>query len=124
MGHAVAVWERNKASQSAASQLNQAYTQGFEIAYAVWDGSRWSAPGYLTNNAVLDHSPVLAQGRNGKLMLVWQENAAGELAGSSGAPDTVYTAIWDGGHWSEPQSVPIAESRGLSLAYLDTHTLY
>ena len=118
-GHAVAVWERNKQVQTTASQLDAAYAGAFEIAFAVWDGESWSAPAYLTSNAMLDHDPVLSAGHNGKIMLAWRQNASGQLAGSAAAPDTIFVATWDGTQWSAGQPTVVTDDAGLSLAYYD-----
>ena len=102
-GNAVAVWLRNKNEQSLATQFNQAYTNDFEIAYAVWDGNSWGETAYLTNNQYFDHGAVLARGNDGQLVLVWRQNRDGELLGSSDHPDTFYWAVWNGSAWSAPQ---------------------
>ncbi|HHH41740.1 MAG TPA: hypothetical protein ENK56_07015, partial [Chloroflexi bacterium] len=102
-GHAVAVWERNKTVQTESSEFDAEYAKAFEIAYAVWDGSSWSSPTYLTHNDVLDHAPVLAQGNDTKLLLVWRQNPAGELMGTITNTDTLYWTVWDGTAWSTPQ---------------------
>lgn len=116
-GHAVAVWERNRTRQTAGSAFDATYTNDFEIAYAVWDGSAWSQPTYVAELPGLDHAPQLAAGRDGGLMVLWRHNNAGELAGSAEAPDTLYTAEWDGTAWGEPQPLPVADSMSRHLAY-------
>ena len=102
-GKAVAVWERNKVVQTASSELNANYANAFEIAYAVWNGTAWSAPALLTSNSALDHSPLLVRGNDGTLLLVWRQNPAGELIGTPDAPETLYWAVWGGTGWSSPQ---------------------
>lgn len=116
-GNAVAVWERNKAIQSASSEFTRTYVSTFEIAYAIWDGSSWTAPALLTNNNVVDHAPVLARGNNGKLLLLWQQNPTNELLSSVAAPDTLYSSVWDGTTWSAPQIIATTDVLELSLAY-------
>ena len=103
MGKAVAVWERNKLVQTTSSQLDDKYANAFEIAYAVWNGTTWSAPAFLTNNNALDHSPLLIRGNDGKLFLIWRQNPAGKFIGTPEAPETLYWAVWDGAAWSPPQ---------------------
>jgi hypothetical protein len=113
---AVVVWERNKTVQSESSEFNADYANAFEIAYSVWNGSTWSAPVLLTDNNALDHAPVLARGNDGALLLVWRQNTAGELLGTSANFDTLFYALWDGQTWSTPQ-VLLNEADGiLSLA--------
>lgn len=101
-GQAVAVWERNKVVQSTDSEFDADYTNAFDIAYAVWDGSVWTAPAYLTSNNVLDHAPVLIRGSDGTLLLIWRQNAAGELLGTVANPDKLFYALWNGTSWSTP----------------------
>ena len=124
-GHAVAVWERNKVVQSGSSTLDAAYANAFELAYAVWNGTSWSAPAYLTNNNALDHDPLLAQGNDGQLLLVWRRNPAGELMGTLTNPDTLYYALWNGSTWSAPQVLldGAAGITGLSAARHDADTM-
>ena len=110
-GRAVAVWERVNAPQTAASTLNLTYTRAIEIAYAVWDGAAWSAPQLITRNAAFDHTPILARSREGRLLLIWRQNPAGELVGTAASPDTVMAAFWDGSTWSTPQ--PIVSGAGI-----------
>ena len=110
--HVLAVWERNKTEQPEDAELDAAYTNAFEIAYAVWDGSAWSAPAFLTNNNALDHGPLLARGADEKPLLVWRQNPAGEVLGSPAAPDTFYTTTWDGSAWSAEQ-VLLANAAGV-----------
>lgn len=102
---AVAVWERNKAVQTENSEFDAAYANAFEIAYAVWDGSSWTAPSYLTDNDALDHAPTLARGNDGDLLLVWRQNVAGELMGTITDMDTISYTIWNGSSWSAPQTL-------------------
>ncbi len=94
-GHVLLVWERNRNQQPADADLTATYTNGYEIVWSLWNGSAWSPITRLTDNAVLDHAPVLAQGADGNLLLVWRENAAGELLGSA-ASDIFFSTIWDG----------------------------
>ncbi|GEM_PF-5269882 len=101
----VAVWQRNKNVQTEATKLDAAYTNAFELAYAVWNGQAWSAPKFLTTNEVFDGSPYLGRGNDGKLMLLWRQNGAGELLGTTAKPDKLFYALWDGTTWSEPQTL-------------------
>ncbi len=102
-GRAVAVWERNKVVQSSSSKMDADYARAFEIAYAVWNGTSWTAPAYLTTNDVLDHAPTLVRGNDGDLLLVWRQNQAGELMGTITDTDTLLWTVWDGSGWSAPQ---------------------
>ena len=100
----VAIWQRNKTQQSeATTELNAAYTKAFEIASAVWDGSSWSTPIFLTDNSAYDSVPSLIRGNDGQLVAVWRQNEAGELLGNSVEPDKLLVAVWDGAAWRTPQ---------------------
>jgi len=117
-GHAVAVWERVKNPQPPDVELDADYTRQIEIAYAVWDGASWTPVRLLTDNDVLDHAPELVVGADGRLMLVWRQNAAGVLIGNRAHPDSFYSAIWDGSGWGAPVAV-ITEGSilGVDLAF-------
>ena len=120
-GKAVAVWVRNKVQQNSSTPFDVAYTNAFEIAYATWNGSSWSAPALLTNNNVLDHSPQLVRNADGDLLLTWRQNSGGLLMGDSAHPDSLFYAIWDGTSWSTPASAVqnLAAISGFSAAYND-----
>ncbi len=123
--NAIAVWERNKVVQSGLSEFNAGYANTFEVAYAVWDGSRWNSPAFLTNNDALDHGPVLVRGNDGILLLIWRQNVAGELMGTAANPDTFFYALWNGVTWSTPQ-VLLSNARGvlgLAAARRDANTM-
>ena len=104
-GNAVAVWKRHRDVLSSTTQLDADYLNGFEIAYSVWDGANWPLPAFLTNNAALDHAPVLVRGNDGKLLLLWRQNGSAELLGTATAPDNVMWSVWDGVNWSVPQAL-------------------
>ena len=119
------VWERSKTVQPDNADLNAAYLNSFEIAFSTWDGSAWSAPALLADNTVFDHAPILARGSDGRLLLVWQQNPAGELIGNPANPDTFYFAVWDGSAWGTPQ-VLMADAQnilGTSAARMDGSTM-
>ncbi len=91
----IAVWERNTIVQDEqTAELNAEYINAFDIFFAYRSGSTWTTPMTVTQNSVLDTSPHLAQGQDGSLLLTWQQNAGGELIGSSDAPDTFWYTHW------------------------------
>ena len=125
-GQAIVVWERNKTIQNASAVLDENYTNDFELAYAVWDGTSWSTVSLFTNNSVFDHSPHLTRGQDGQLMLIWRQNANGELLGDSGNPDSLMSAMWNGTGWDTPQTVNnnLGGLLNYSAAIIsDTHTI-
>lgn len=105
-GNAVVLWERVRSQQTVSNTLDVTYTKSIEIAYAVWNQNNgWSDVSLLTDNNALDHSPLLVNGSNGKLMAVWRQNAAGSLLAPESTPDTLYVSFWNGTQWSTPQIV-------------------
>ncbi len=104
-GQIVAVWQRNKNQQAADAQLNAAYTNGFEIATSVWNGSSWSQPALLTDDNAFDLDPTLVRGTDGQLLAVWRKNSAGELLSDAANPDQLMFALWNGSSWSQPAAI-------------------
>lgn len=91
----VVVWEHNTTVQDEQSaDINAEYINAFDIFSSYWNGSTWSTPMTVTENSVLDTTPLLAQGQDGSLLLTWQQNAGGELLGSQDAPDTFWYTHW------------------------------
>lgn len=106
------VWQRHRSRQDADTRLDAAYVSGFEIAYAVWDGARWTKPTYLTDNDVLDHDPHLVAGNDGRPLLVWRRNAGNALLGNEASPDLLLFSVWQGAAWSPPQALPLPADGG------------
>jgi hypothetical protein len=91
----------------------------------VWDGSAWRTPATLTDNEVLDHAPLLAQGNDGTLFLAWRRSGDGELVGTAAHPESFVCALWDGGTWSEPAPLPLDSTGvlGITAARHDAATM-
>ncbi|MHB8830283.1 MAG: CARDB domain-containing protein [Syntrophales bacterium] len=119
-GKVVAAWERVKAENFTGQSIAD-MAPLLEIVYAVFNPAArsWSTPMAITDNTVLDHSPVLRRAADGSLLLLWQRNTAGEIIGSTTSPTTLHTAIWNGAAFSAPEAIPhdFIDSTGFSLAY-------
>jgi hypothetical protein len=92
----VCAWQRvNATNFSGLDATNMA--PELEIVYAAYDPltSAWTPPVALTTNNVLDHTPILRRGFNGKIMLLWQTNPGNELMPSASHPSTFSFAFWD-----------------------------
>ena len=88
------LWVRDEAN-------NMQDTAGDEIAYAVWDGSAWSAPAMLTNDALGDRQVAVCYRRgSGNAVAVWtkETDPVDHLL-------TAYYAEWDGSEWTTPAAV-------------------
>lgn len=83
-GDAVAVWQRVKDPAFTTVDVAAMAAQ-MEIVWARWDhgSGQWSVPVALTNNAYLDHHPLLCGPMtNGDVLLVWTANEANRFVGS------------------------------------------
>ena len=89
-----------------------------ELYYSLWDGSTWSAPARLTNDARPDGSVSLAADpASSRALAAWVHDEDG-LASTKGDWE-IYFAAWDGSAWSTPAPIhpdPAAELQ-VSLAY-------
>ena len=123
-GAVLAVWER--VADPAFNQTNlAAMAAQMEIVWARWDPATglWSAPAALTDNAVLDHQPLLrGPDANGDLILVWTRNSASQLLGGAASSDTVLWTRWNAAAaaWAEPQTLvaglPFRLSQSLAVS--------
>ncbi|HOH21278.1 MAG TPA: CARDB domain-containing protein, partial [Anaerolineaceae bacterium] len=118
------VWERNTTIQPDGVELGSEYTNGFEIAWSAWDGDSMGNINLLTENNSFDHALRLARGQDGHVLLLWRQNSAGELMGTSDHPDILLTSVWDDSTWSEPVPAlePAANVLGITAARLDSNT--
>ena len=105
---AIAVWERVK--DETFDELDvEATAAQMEIVWSRWDHGTgaWSQPAALSDNAYLDHAPLLCGPLDdGSVMLVWTQNEANLLTGSGteGAAENS-RAVWSrwdsaAGNWS------------------------
>ncbi len=113
-GKVVAVWERIKDPAFASGELVDLLSN-LEIVTAVFDpaSGQWSAPVALTDNAHLDHTPTLARGRDGSVLLGWQSNAGNELIGTADRPTQVHWAFWD------PDSEQFDPAQAIGAGFID-----
>lgn len=121
----IAIWERSKTIQSDQAAFNVAYSNSFEIAYSIWNGSTWSSPVMLTENSAFDHAPFLARGNDGRLLLIWRQHPSGEMMGTAADPETILYSIWDGSGWSSAQ-IMLNEAKnitGIGAARKDAGTM-
>lgn len=101
---AVAVWHRLKQTLPADAPWGEAAAGAMEIATATYSRAtgQWSPVTLLTNNAVLDHTPLLARGQDGRLLAAWRSNAGALLVGNEAHPDQLMVAAYNNG-WGAPQ---------------------
>ncbi len=120
-GDIVAVWERIKNENLTADgdleDVMSAMTKEMEIVYAVYSPNSgiWTPPVALTDNAYIDHKPVLKTGRNGELMLFWISNQGNEMMSSAQKPDKINYSVWTGAGFEKIGTVP--QDFGACLKY-------
>jgi hypothetical protein len=122
-GSAVATWENESKSQSNNATLSNMETN-LEIA-AAWykPGSGWQAARQMTTNSYIDRSPKLAGRSTNNVLLTWIANTANDPAGSTVAPNQIWSAKWNGIAWSAPQMAGIVSNTLVKydLAYNGTN---
>ena len=125
-GNAVAVWTRIKDAAFAGTNLG-AMAATMEIVSSKWDSGTgtWSAATALTDNAFLDHKPLLAGPlSDGDLILTWRENQSNLLLGTGAAGAAGNTRImtrrWDSATdtWGAAEDLvaDLADEQSVSLA--------
>ncbi len=104
-GRIFAVWMNARAAYAADASPDD-ILDAQEIAVAVRDPATgaWNAQN-LTDNAILDGSPVLAVGTNGVAFAAWTQNDANESFSTADHPSRLYVSRWVGGTWSAPALV-------------------
>ncbi len=105
VGKAVALWVQLPDAAPPADP--HAALPAMEIVSSVWDGSAWSAPVTLTQDAQLDLRPHVAADRAGHVMAVWVKDADGAYPLFPDEEDKtlggdLHYALWDGAAWSSP----------------------
>ncbi len=110
-GISIVSWVNGNTMLTSESTLESAL-QNMEIAVGVRNAETgtWVCQN-LTNNSVLDHSPVVSVATNGEAMVTWIQNASNDYIGSADTPSSIYFSRYREGNWSAP--APIAESLGL-----------
>jgi len=123
-GKIVCVWQRVKNLDFPSSGSLADMAADMEIVYSVYNGTAWSEPMALTDNAYMDYNPVLKRGANGNLMLVWFSNEGNLLVGNDTHPTTVHYALWNKttASFGTPATLPqtFANCFKFSLAYSGT----
>ena len=98
-----AVW--SLAADDAAGQ-----SLGQQIMYARWDGQAWSRPVPIVSgsgSSLADH-PALALSRDGRLLLVWRGDAAGQIYFSWASAERATSTA----EWATPQPLPMPRPEG------------
>jgi len=125
-GNVVAVWERVKETDFAGTEINE-MAAAMEIVYAVYDSTpgQWTEPVSLTDNAYLDHSPMLQRAADGSILLVWKSNPGNLLIGDAVMPTSMHYALWNGNNFSTIGLLPgtFENSIKFSLAYQDSRAI-
>lgn len=100
-GKSVVVWIRSKLSPGTTPEFDTDFLQSLDIAYSVWDGSKWSDPALLTDNVGMERSPSIDAAQN-----VWiglYSSGSGEsFAGTASDPLSIQYTLYDGTKWSDP----------------------
>jgi antitoxin component YwqK of YwqJK toxin-antitoxin module len=117
-GKLVAVWERVRAQDYNSGNVEDLPPQ-LEIAWSIYDPAvtTWSAPAFLTDDAVMDFSPMLAEAPSGGLALCWLKSPGGQLIGTAAEPISVQTAVWQGSGFGPVTAHPHAFSNAFDLAF-------
>ncbi|MFQ5821346.1 MAG: CARDB domain-containing protein [Candidatus Heimdallarchaeota archaeon] len=92
-GKATMIWVQNRVGPD-----NRTYA---DISYAMWDGTDWGTPGYITHDAQPDFDPALTYDSEGNVIAVWsrilgdlETHTPDDPFGILGTQEIVY-AIWD-----------------------------
>ncbi len=101
-GTGVALWERSALPAGITPTLNITFAQSLEIAASTWNGTSWSAPITLTNDALMDRAPRLSAGTDGSVMALWETTDGTDALGTLTHPLTLTYALWNGSAWSAP----------------------
>jgi hypothetical protein len=113
-GHAVAVWVQSSLTfnQALAGNIQQLLASS-ELYFALWDGSSWTTPAPLTNDALWDAAPSLAaDATSGTATVAWVRQHSNLQ--SIEQPVSVYAARFDGIQWEQPVLIG---ARSASLDY-------
>ncbi|MBU0702865.1 MAG: hypothetical protein KKC18_03280 [Chloroflexi bacterium] len=104
-GNVVALWSQVTTATLPADPHDA--LADMEIVSAVWNGTSWSAPTRLTDDALMDFRPKVEADRDGNVMALWLKDADNsfplypdEDAETLGG-DLYYT-LWNGSAWLSP----------------------
>ena len=59
----------------------------------------------LTDNGVLDRTPVVSVTRDGKACVMWVRNDASDVMGSTSSPNVIMASVYQNGTWTDPTPV-------------------
>ena len=106
----VVAWQRVKDPAFTETNDLPQMAQAMEMVWAAYSVSaaRWGPIHALTDNAHLDHSPMLSRSPDGTVLLAWVANQGNELIGTTNAPDRVWYAFWNSASntFAAPTCVP------------------
>ncbi|MBN2390919.1 MAG: DNRLRE domain-containing protein [Anaerolineae bacterium] len=96
-GRALAAWVHDEDGLLA--------TKGdWEIYFAAWDGTDWSAPTPISPNPATELEVELAYDGAGQIWAVWIRDPDGDLNETAASDRHLVYAAWDGLTWTEPIS--------------------
>jgi alpha-tubulin suppressor-like RCC1 family protein len=104
------VWEKTKSNLPDGISNFTDIMKESEIYYSSFSGTSWSTPDILTDNAVADFAPVVAESGD-KRMAAWLTNSESDIFGNSGTTDICYR-IYDGTAWGAVQTIANVGSVG------------
>ena len=105
-GMALAAWTANDGSKSL-DNLNDIFAAQ-DIAYAVWDGSGWSAPGRIIDDGEADGTAALGyDGDSGQVVCVWVHDANSDRDVGTRGEWTIMSSVFSPvtGQWTAPLAV-------------------
>ena len=95
---AIARTPGNNGEMTAGVVWSQAEGDTYQVYQSSYANGSWSARQKLTDNALLNTTPVVDAGDDGVVWVVW--------SGVSGATSALYYAVFDGRSWSGPLKIP------------------
>ena len=102
-GSAVAAWENERAVLPDTIPY-EGMKSNLEVSVAWYNPvGGWQTPRRMTTNDFIDYSPKLAGRNPSNVLLTWVANPANDAAGSTLAPNQLWSAVWNGSAWSAPQ---------------------
>jgi len=123
-GTALAAWQNERIALPDGAALTD-LLQNAEIACGRFNGATWSCSN-LTQNAYLDHDPLLSAAKNGTALLAWTANPGNSCVGSLTNRNTFIFTRWTGTAWAAPAVIAadIGMTLRTSLAYNGTEGIF
>ncbi|MBN2500307.1 MAG: hypothetical protein JXB38_06025, partial [Anaerolineales bacterium] len=114
-GNLVVAWLHHSGAQAA--ELTEEFVQGFEIAYAILDGSSGEIleNGTLTENEEMDFDPQLVADNQGGVWAFGQASPGATLTGTPDSPNHLMARHWNGSKWTDADLVTDELVGSLSL---------